>query len=126
MALETVAKNDKNRVGPYCCVFGIAMDRGVRYIKQERRTDKPHSVNTEVWLSDFFWPFFANYGYEEIMSAVLNVLIEAYAPDKLTAQLQVPDKLLDVFGNECKLKGLIDENGRFDDPYKLVHFFVSK
>ena len=30
------------------------------------KTKTPHSVNTEVWLSDFFWPFFANYTYAEI------------------------------------------------------------
>lgn len=125
-ALETVARNDKNRVGPYCCVFGIAMDRGMRYIKVERGTNKPHSVNTEVWLSDFFWPFFANYSYEEIMTAVLNVLIEFSRPDKLSAHLDVPEELLESFGEECRQKGLVDKNGYFNDPYKLVHFFVSK
>jgi hypothetical protein len=125
-ALETVAKNDKNRIGPYCCIFGIAMDRGMRYIKYERGTNKAHSVNTEVWLSDFFWPFFANHSYDEIMTAVLDVLMEISAPDKLGVHLDIPEELLESFGEECGRKELIDENGYFNDPYKLVHFFVSK
>ena len=40
------------------------------------KTKAPHSVNTEVWLSDFFWPFFANYTYAEIAKAVFEVLME--------------------------------------------------
>lgn len=125
MALENVAKNDKNRIGPYCCVFGIAMDRGSRYIKVEKKTNKPHSFNTEVWLSDFFWPFFANYSYEEVMTAVLSVLLESLAPATLSLQLDIPDRLLDHFGSECQHSGLLDENGHFNDPYKLVQFFCK-
>jgi hypothetical protein len=53
-ALEGVAKNDRYRTGPYCYIFGIAMDRGTRYIKRERKTVKPHSMNTEIWMSDYF------------------------------------------------------------------------
>ena len=125
-ALESYAINDKNRKGPYCCVFGIAMDRGVRYIKVEKRTGKPHSFNTEVWLSDFFWPFFANHGYEEIMQAVLAVLINEYTPEKLASQIEIPDALLESFGASCKKAKLVDENGYFDDPYRLVEFFCQK
>jgi hypothetical protein len=125
-ALETYAINDKNRTGPYCCVFGIAMDRGTRYIKVERRTGRPHSFNSEVWLSDFFWPFFANCGYEEIMQAVLSVLIDEYAPEKLSSQIQIPMELLDAFGDFCKKAKLVDENGYFNDPYRLVNFFCQK
>lgn len=125
-ALENYAKNDKNRTGPYCCVFGIAMDRGQRYIKVEQKTKNPHSVNTEVWLSDFFWPFFANHSYEEIMTAVLNVLLESYSPDKFSVQLEVPESLVESFGEACRRGGLIDQNGKFNDPYKLVSFFCQK
>jgi len=102
------------------------MDRGTRYIKREQKTKKPHSVNTEVWLSDFFWPFFANYKYEEIMTTVLDVLIEAYSPDKLPTQMEIPDDLLESFGKCCRQAGLIDEAGNFNDPYKLVQFFCQK
>lgn len=125
-ALESYAINDKNRKGPYCCVFGIAMDRGMRYIKVEKRTGKPHSFNTEIWLSDFFWPFFANHGYEEIMQAVLAVLINEYAPEKLASQIEIPDELLESFGASCKKAKLVDINGHFDDPYRLVEFFCQK
>lgn len=90
-ALETVAKNDKNRTGPYCCVFGIAMDRGLRYIKREQKTKIAHSVNTEIWLSDYFWPFFADHSYEEIMRFVLDVLVSSYSAENLPTQVDVPD-----------------------------------
>jgi hypothetical protein len=125
-ALEAYAINDKNRTGPYCCIFGIAMDRGTRYIKVEKRTGRPHSFNTEVWLSDFFWPFFANYGYEEIMRAVLDVLMENYSPEKLSSQIEIPENLLQTFGDYCKKAKLVDENGYFNDPYRLVNFFCQK
>jgi hypothetical protein len=34
-AMETMAQSDKNRTGPYLCVFGIAMEKGMRSIKNE-------------------------------------------------------------------------------------------
>ncbi len=125
-ALERVAKTDKNAIGPYCCVFGIAMDRGTRYIKREQKSKLPHSVNTEVWLSDYFWPFFSNYSYEEIMTLVLDVLISSYEAENLSTEIEIPDKLLDSFGEACARAGLIDDKGVFNDPYRLVHFFVNK
>ncbi|NWG18190.1 MAG: hypothetical protein HXY41_16325 [Chloroflexi bacterium] len=125
-ALERVAKTDKNAVGPYCCVFGIAMDRGTRYIKREQKSKLPHSVNTEVWLSDYFWPFFSNYSYEEIMTMVLDVLISSYEAENLSTEIEIPDALLNSFGAACAGAELVDENGYFNDPYRLVRFFVNK
>lgn len=125
-ALENVAKSDKNRTGPYCCIFGIAMDRGTRYIKRELKSNSAHSVNTEVWLSDYFWPFFSNYTYEEVMSFVLEVLVIRYSAANLPTQIEIPEKLLVSFGTACTKAGLLDENGNFDDPYKLVSFFCNK
>ena len=122
-ALETVARTDKNRTGPYCCIFGIAMDRGQRTIKKSQKTHQPHSFNTEVWLSDFFWPFFTNYSYEEIMTSVLEVLISESG--ELLIQVDVPTKLLDAFGQACQKEGLLDESGHFYDPFKLVKFFCQ-
>ena len=122
-ALETFAKSDKNRTGPYICVFGIAMERGGRSIRKQNISGNPYSVNTEIWLSDYFWPFFANYSYEEIMKAVLDVLMESYETDVLTTQVEVPAQLLDAFGEACREHGLIDEYGVFNDPYHLVEFF---
>lgn len=124
-ALENFAINDKNRTGPYCCVFGIAMERGFRIIKRARGNNQPHSVNTEIWLSDFFWPFFANYSYEEIMAIVLDVLMESYEPNVLPNQIEVPDKLLMSFGSFCRQAGLLGDDGRFHDPRKLVSFFCQ-
>jgi hypothetical protein len=123
-ALENVAKRDKNATGPYCCVFGIVMERGTRYIKRNQKGDA-HSVNTEVWLSDYFWPFFANYTYEEMMTAVLDVLMSVGEQTKLPTELEIPDKLLDTFGERCHQAGLIDQSGYFNDPYALVRFFCQ-
>ena len=123
-ALETVAKMDKNRTGPYCCVFGIAMDRGQRIIKKDQKTNNPHSINTEVWLSDFFWPFFSNFTYEEIMNAVLSVLLER--DDEISNfSIHIPKLLIKTFGECCREHNLIDEQGIFNDPYKLVDFFCK-
>ncbi len=124
-ALESVAMGDRNRVGPYCCVFGITMDRGQRFIKVEQRTEQPYSTNTEIWLSDFLWPFFANYSYEEIMTLVLDVLLAMQESEALVTQIQVPQAVLEFFGAECRKAGLLDAEGYFNDPYKLIAFFCK-
>lgn len=125
-ALEQVAKQDKNRRGPYLCVFGIAMDRGRRTIKQEARSNRAHSVNTEVWLSDFFWPFFSNFTYDEIMSAVLEVLLSKYPTQGKALHITLPSDLIEAFGQHCKNNDLVDESGLFNDPRKAVGFFCKK
>lgn len=122
-ALEKVARSDKNRSGPYLCVFGITMHRGARYIKVENATNNPYSFNTEIWLSDYFWPFFSDYSYQEIIHAVLDVLLEASNPDIL--DVEIPDELLATFGACCTEHQLVDVNGRFNDAQKLVDFFVG-
>ncbi len=125
-ALELAAIQDKNKTGPYCCVFGMAMDQGTRRIKNDQKTGRPHSVNTEVWLSDYFWPFFTNYSYEEIRKLFLDVLIETSAtPDELPTELDVPDAVLNAFGAACQKANLLDELGNFNDPYALVTFFCG-
>lgn len=125
LALEKMASEDKNRVGHYCCVFGIVMERGQRVIRRVSKTKQPYSVNTEIWLSDFFWPFFTNYSYEEIMSAVLDVLLDTSQPTPLSTELEIPEDVLESFGRQCKKAGLIDGNGVFNDPYKLVKLFTK-
>jgi len=126
-ALEEVAKHDKNRSGPYLCVFGIAIDRGQRLVKINNKTKQPHSINTEVWLSDFFWPFFSNYTYEEIMLAVYELISEqGITKENRTIGIAPPAELVESFGKQCKHYGLIDETGNFNDARKLVNFFCSK
>jgi len=122
-ALETVAKNDKNRNGPYLCVFGIAMDKGSRIIKKDLKTGTAHSINTEVWLSNFFWPFFANYEYSEIIKIVLSILLEKGEESGL--DIEIPELLVNSFGEECENYKLIDENGVFNNPYGLVDLFCG-
>lgn len=126
-ALERVAATDKNRTGPYLCVFGMAMDRGLRRIKRDQKSNRAQSENTEVWMSDYFWPFFANYTYEEIMHMMLGVLVRSKEEaEELPTEADVPDELLDSFGRECRAAGLLDESGNFNDPFKLVSFFCQK
>jgi hypothetical protein len=123
-ALEDVAKNDKNSTGPYICVFGIAMESGLRIIRREQKSHVPYSPNTEVWMSDFFWPFFANYTYPEIIRAVLSTLIETQRPDP--SDIDIPDALFDSFGAVAHRHGLLDEKGNFHDAYALLKLFVRE
>lgn len=123
--LESYASSDKNRIGPYCCIFGIVMQNGQRKMKR-RKSGEIYSWNTEVWLSDYFWPFFTNYSYAEIMKHVVDILVNAgYQPDKLSAQVRLPDIFLDAFENYCKHFELVNADGIFEDLYKLVDFFCG-
>ncbi len=126
-ALEGVAQNDKNRNGPYICIFGIAMDRGQRIIKFPRKSPSPYSVNTEIWLSDFFWPFFSDYSYQEIITAVLDTLIEEAhgVPGPSVINSLVPKELIESFGDCCRRYSLVDSKGNFNDPHKLVELFCT-
>jgi len=48
-ALEALAISDKNRRGPYICIFAFVMESGGRSVK--RTKDKSlRSPNTELWL----------------------------------------------------------------------------
>ncbi len=123
-ALESVASKDKNTRGPYLCVFGIAMDRGTRYIRRDNE-GREHSLNTEIWLSDYFWPFFTNFSYEEIMTLVLEVLQELHSSNELATQVEAPKEVLQAFGEACKSAGLVDETGHFNDARRAVSFICS-
>jgi len=116
--IERLAAGDKNRPGPYCCVFGITMDKGERLIKRRQKTGQPLSYNTEVWKSNFFWPFFTNYSYEEIMALVLETLDEI-------PLAEIPDLVFDTFENMCREKDLINKDGFFNNSKKLVSFFCT-
>ena len=124
-ALEDVANTDKNRSGPYICIFGIAMERGQRNVKGNSKTKSAYSVNTEVWRSDFFWPFFSNYSYLEIAKTVLSVLIDEGKKMDLVETVYVPDELIEAFGEECRDFDLLNKAGKFNSALKLVDFFCS-
>jgi hypothetical protein len=59
------------------------------------------------------------------MTAVLDVLMEAYDADELPTELAIPDEILEGFGQHCHEKDLVDESGLFNNPYQLVKFFVG-
>ncbi len=124
LALENMANSDKNRTDPYLCVFGIAMEKGDRLIKKEQKTKQPYSVNTEVWKSDFFWPFFSNYTYEEIAKAVLDVLLTRQEASGLP--IEIPEEVLDTFGFCCREYGLLDDCDCFNNSRRLVEFFCGR
>ena len=67
-----------------------------------KRGGNYYSINTEIWLSDFFWPFFANHTYEEIMNAVLDALVEeGRRVESVTIGVKVPNDLIESFGDSC-------------------------
>lgn len=124
-ALEREARLDKNRVGDYLCVFGISMERGLRTIRRSQRTGNPYSVNTELWFSDYFWPFFSNYSYEEIAKLVLSVLIVT-KKEETSSINEEPNELLESFEQCCRQQDLLDNEGRFKDAFQLVELFCRK
>ncbi|MBX2891743.1 MAG: hypothetical protein KF734_12485 [Saprospiraceae bacterium] len=125
-AMEQMAAHDKNRIGPYICVFGIVMERGHRTIRKEKRTERAYSVNTEIWFSDFFWPFFSNYSYSEMMKLVLDVLKEQNLERRNTLDIQIPSELIESFGHCCQKFKLLDANGIFNNPERLLDLFCNK
>jgi hypothetical protein len=121
--LEDAAINDKNKPDYYLCVFAFAMQRGERRFKRTKNKALL-SPNVELWGSDYFWPFFTNYSYEEIMQAVLQVLMSNPTAESITPD--IPVRVIDIFEQHCQDTGLIDSNGYFYDPSKLVEFFCRK
>jgi hypothetical protein len=124
-ALEEEAKGDKNRDGEYLCVFGISMERGLRSIRRNQKTGNAYSYNTELWFSDFFWPFFSNYSYEEVAKLVLEVLL-ASKHLEVANNYGVPKELIDSFEDCCRKNNLLDTERHFNDPIKLVELFCGK
>lgn len=124
-AIEREAMLDKNRDGDYLCVFGITMEHGLRSIRRNQKTGNAYSINTELWFSDFFWPFFSNYSYEEIAKLVLEVLL-ATRRLAISHANKVPQELVDSFENYCRRYDLLDDKGRFNDAFKLVELFCRK
>lgn len=124
--LEKAARDEKNKVGPYLCVFGIAMERG-RTARSRRRNKDGHyfSENTEVWLSNYFWPFFTNYSYQEIMLLVLDVLEAVESEIELPTSIDVPDVILESFGDKCRNAALVNSDGIFNEPRLIVNFIAE-
>lgn len=122
-ALENEANFDKNRGGNYICVFGIAMEKGLRNIKARSKSKQPYSNNTEIWLSDFFWPFFSNYSYEEITKAVLDILIKE--DSKKNLGVEMPDQMIKEFWEWCSKYELLNSEGIFNNAERLVELFCG-
>jgi len=100
------------------------MDRGRRQIRRDNQ-GREHSPNTEVWLSDYFWPFFTNYSYEEIMLLVLEVLEGEANNEDLPTQVEVPEGVLQAFGQACSTASLIDENGIFVSARQIIRYICA-
>jgi len=87
------------------------------------RAKVPYSYNTELWFSDYFWPFFSNYSYEEIAVLVLDVLLESENPYLVSEE--IPPELLDSFRKCCRENELLDDKDCFVDPHKLIKYFCG-
>jgi hypothetical protein len=122
-AIEDVAKNDKNRTDAYLCVFGIAMQKGHRIVKMDAKSKQAFSNNTEIWQSDFFWPFFTNFKYNDIIKSVLEVLIDVGEESEI--DIDLPASMIESFGENCKDYGLLDNEGIFNNSFKLVDLFCG-
>lgn len=121
--LESFAIADPNRSGDYLCVIGMANENGDRCKLQTNSKSRLQSHSTEIWLSDFFWPFFTNFSYKEISLSVLSALIETQIPD--THEIVIPNDLIEVFGKCCRNEHLIDEIGKFNDSIKLARLMCK-
>ncbi|GAI20187.1 unnamed protein product, partial [marine sediment metagenome] len=97
------------------------MERGQRIIRRSQKTGNAYSINTELWFSDFFWPFFSNYSYEEVAKFVLEVLL-ATQEQNLAVSEDVPQELVESFEECCREANLLNKHDRFNDAYKLVEF----
>ena len=122
-ALETMAKNDKNREKYYLCVFGFTMQQGKRKFRMKKGTQTPYSYNTELWSSNFLWPFFSGYTFEEITKEIYRVLRETGEAGSFG--LQAPPEVLEMFGEYCRANGLLDEAGRFSDAGILIELITG-
>ena len=85
----------------------------------------PYSTNTELWYSDFFWPFFTNLSYEEIVKAVLEVFLHTKDIEKYRS-VEFPQELLESFETCCREYDLLDDKGYFNDAFRLVELFCRK
>lgn len=56
---------------------------------------------------------------------VLEMLLKHQRPPEIPAEVEVPEEVLEVFGEACRKAGLVDEAGYFHDPNKLVSFFCK-
>jgi len=124
-ALEGIALEDRNRAGAYICVFGLAIEKGQRHIKISSKNKQPHSMNTEHWMADFFWPFFSNKNFDEIAKTVLSVL-KSKNRKSSSKEHFVPKEVIDSFGVECRKYILVNEDGYFHDEERLVEFLCGK
>jgi hypothetical protein len=59
------------------------------------------------------------------MTLVLDVLFDDSDSNHLSTEVEIPEQVLDSFGKSCSAAGLLNAEGLFDDPYKLVQFFVQ-
>ena len=111
--LEDVAKLDKNRTSPYCCVVAYGMDTMLH------RGRKKDFANIEVWPSNFVWPFVSGHTYAEIVSLISENL-------KNSGELpSLPQEIIQEFKKECLKHKLIDANGIFNDKDKIIECFCN-
>jgi hypothetical protein len=56
---------------------------------------------------------------------VFEVLMETGKQGQQQLVTLVPDELIDSFGDECRTRDLLDEEGKFNNPLKLIDVFCN-
>lgn len=76
-------------------------------------------------MDDALQSLYAAFGRENVNRALIDVIMEAGEADPLGYLPDPPSSLIEAFGEACRQSGLIDEDGRFHDPHRLVEFFCN-
>ena len=63
------------------------------------------------------------HGRQTVNRVILEVLMESRPSVALIDETEAPQAVIEAFGDACRACGLVDSNGRFSDPHRLVEFF---
>ena len=84
--------------------------------------DELYSTSSNSELLDYLQES-TGYGREEIMMMICDA--SADESEAIAWSCEPIDTLIEEFGDECRKHGLLDNNGRFNDPRKLIHLFCN-
>ncbi len=76
-------------------------------------------------MGDALQSLYAAFGRENVNRAIIEVISESDEADPLSHPPDPPPSLIEAFGEACRQSRLIDEDGRFHDPHRLVEFFCN-
>jgi hypothetical protein len=115
--LEAIAKADKNLTSPYLCVIAIATgSKGEGRSVRCKQGGMPYSMNCEVWMPDFIYPYITGLTpltiYKEALKKVGDCLPFYTLKVRETAAPLLKQKFIEMgISNE---EGTIDRDKFFD------------